>query len=349
MKLVQDVGTIYENTRCINMKELLMNEILQKMLPYLDNAQVAQLQSTLLHCLWNVEVSPVSDCEKKEDSISNTDLLEMFVSAKKVEGCSEKTLRYYRATIIKMLENFDKHVTHVTTDDLRKYLSTYQETNECSKGNIDNIRRILSSFFAWLEDEDYILKSPVRRIHKIKTAKTVKETYTDESLEAMRDNCDCLRDLAIIDLLASTGMRVGELVGLNIVDIDFENRECIVFGKGSKERPVYFDARTKIHLQNYLNSRDDNEPALFVSLLKPHDRLQISGVEIMLRKLGKKLEIPKVHPHKFRRTLATKAIDKGMPIEQVQKLLGHTKIDTTMQYAMVDQNNVKLSHRKYIS
>lgn len=331
------------------MKEQLMNEILQKMLPYLDNSQMAQLQNTLLHCLWNVEISPVSDCEKNEDNISNADLLEMFVSAKKVEGCSEKTLRYYKATISRMLENFDKHVTHVTTDDLRKYLSTYQETNECSKGNIDNIRRILSSFFAWLEDEDYILKSPVRRIHKIKTAKTVKETYSDESLESMRDNCDCLRDLAIIDLLASTGMRVGELVGLNIADIDFDNRECIVFGKGSKERPVYFDARTKIHLQNYLNSRDDDNPALFVSLLKPHDRLQISGVEIMLRKLGKKLDIPKVHPHKFRRTLATKAIDKGMPIEQVQKLLGHTKIDTTMQYAMVDQNNVKLSHRKYIS
>ena len=192
------------------------------------------------------------------------------------------------------------------------------------------------------------MKSPVRRIHKIKSSKTVKETYSDEALETMRDQCGCIRDLVMIDLLASTGMRVGELVHLNIEDIDFENRECIVFGKGSKERPVYFDARTKIHLKNYLDSRKDDNPALFVSLLSPYNRLEISGVEVRLRKLGKKLGIAKVHPHKFRRTLATRAIDKGMPIEQVQQLLGHAKIDTTMQYAMVNQNNVKISHRKYI-
>ena len=272
----------------------------------------------------------------------------MFLSAKRIEGCSEKTLKYYQSTINKMLSCTDKHLTHITTDDLREYLAEYHRTNTCSKSNIDNIRRILSSFFSWLEDEDYILKSPVRRIHKIKSAKTVKETYSDEALERMRDNCGNLRDLAIIDMLASTGMRVGELVGLNRADVDFESRECIVFGKGSKERPVYFDARTKIHLKNYLESRSDDNPALFVSLLKPHNRLKISGVEIRLRELGRRLDITKVHPHKFRRTLATRAIDKGMPIEQVQKLLGHSKIDTTMQYAMVDQNNVKISHRKYI-
>lgn len=242
----------------------------------------------------------------------------------------------------------DMHVMHMKTEDLRKYLSDYQQASQCSKANIDNIRRILSSFFAWLEDENYIIKSPVRRIHKIKSCKTVKETYSDESLEIMRDQCGCLRDLALIDLLASTGMRVGELVRLNRADIDFENRECVVFGKGSKERPVYFDARTKIHLKNYLDSRTDDNPALFVSLMRPFNRLEISGVEIRLRALGRKLGISKVHPHKFRRTLATRAIDKGMPIEQVQRLLGHAKIDTTMQYAMVNQNNVKISHRKYI-
>lgn len=248
-----------------------------------------------------------------------------------------------------MLNTVNKSVHHITTDDLRTYLVEYQKLRNCSKANIDNIRRNLSSFFSWLEDENYIIKSPIRRIHKIKTTKTVKETYTDESLELMRDSCNSLRDLAIIDLLASTGMRVGELVGLNQNDIDFDNRECIVFGKGSKERPVYFDARTKIHLKNYLNSRQDDNPALFVTLNSPYKRLQISGVEIRLRNLGRKLGINKVHPHKFRRTLATRAIDKGMPIEQVQQLLGHTKIDTTMQYAMVSQSNVKMSHRKYIS
>ena len=326
------------------MKEQIILNITQEMLPYLDNAQLLQLQKVLERNLRNVDITVTSDTAEAP-GMSNIELLTVFINAKRIEGCSEKTLKYYQSTINKMLSDTDKHITHITTDDLREYLSHYQKENACSKGNIDNIRRILSSFFSWLEDEDYILKSPVRRIHKIKSARTVKETYTDEALERMRDN---LRDLAIIDMLASTGMRVGELVGLNRADVDFESRECIVFGKGSKERPVYFDARTKIHLKNYLDSRTDDDPALFVSLLKPHCRLKISGVEIRLRELGRKLGITKVHPHKFRRTLATRAIDKGMPIEQVQKLLGHSKIDTTMQYAMVDQNNVKLSHRKYI-
>lgn len=329
------------------MKEQIILNITQEMLPFLDNAQLLQLQKVLERNLWNVEITKSSD-NSDTPELGNGELLTAFINAKRIEGCSEKTLKYYQSTINKMLSDTDKHITHITTDDLREYLSHYQKENACSKGNIDNIRRILSSFFSWLEDEDYILKSPVRRIHKIKSARTVKETYTDEALERMRDNCENLRDLAIIDMLASTGMRVGELVGLNRADVDFESRECIVFGKGSKERPVYFDARTKIHLKNYLESRTDDDPALFVSLLKPHCRLKISGVEIRLRELGRKLGITKVHPHKFRRTLATRAIDKGMPIEQVQKLLGHSKIDTTMQYAMVDQNNVKLSHRKYI-
>lgn len=335
--------------RCTNMKDQLIADIMRNMLPYLDNAQTEHLQETLQHCFWGVEISPLTETKRQEEKLTNFDLLDMFLSAKRVEGCSEKTLRYYKASISKMITTLQIHVTHIQTDDLRGYLSEYQQINQCSKSNIDNIRRILSSFFSWLEDENYILKSPVRRIHKIRTNKTVKETYTDESLETMRDQCGCLRDLAMIDLLSSTGMRVGELVHLNIVDIDFENRECVVFGKGNKERPVYFDARTKIHLKNYLDSRTDENPALFVSLLKPHKRLEISGVEIRLRKLGRRLGIPKVHPHKFRRTLATKAIDKGMPIEQVQQLLGHAKIDTTMQYAMVSQNNVKMSHRKYIA
>lgn len=192
------------------------------------------------------------------------------------------------------------------------------------------------------------MKSPARRIHKVKAAMTIKETYTDEALEKMRDNCNEPRDLALLDMLASTGMRVGELVLLNKKDIDFEERECVVFGKGSKERMVYFDARTKIHLQNYLQERSDNNPALFVSLRAPHQRLKIGGIERRLRELGKKLDIERVYPHKFRRTLATIAIDKGMPIEQLQQLLGHKRIDTTLQYAMVKQSNVKLAHRKYI-
>lgn len=330
------------------MKNQLISEITRQMIPYLDNAQMEQLQNVLQHALWSVQITANEDGAQQSDKETNAELLEMFLSAKRVEGCSEKTLRYYETSIRRLFAAVDSHVTHMQTDDLRGYLSDYQQRTQCSKSNIDNIRRIMSSFFTWLEDENYILKSPVRRIHKIRSNKTVKETYTDEALETMRDQCGCLRDLAMIDLLASTGMRVGELVRLNRDDIDFENRECVVFGKGSKERPVYFDARTKIHLKNYLESRSDDNPALFVSLLSPYNRLEISGVEVRLRKLGLKLGITKVHPHKFRRTLATRAIDKGMPIEQVQRLLGHAKIDTTMQYAMVNQNNVKISHRKYI-
>ena len=330
------------------MEEELIETIMQQMLPYLDNAQMEKLKDTLHYCMHDVEI--VTDSSKIPKPVeTNESLLSKFMSAKRVEGCSVKTLNYYQSVLLKLFSMVPVSVLHMKTEHIRSYLSAYADRTKCSKSNLDNIRRILSSFFTWLEEESYILKNPVRRIHKIKVDKTVKETYSDEAMERMRDECHCLRDLAIIDLLASSGMRVGELVRLNREDIDFDNRECIVFGKGSKERPVYFDARTKIHLKNYLDSRTDDNPALFVSLLKPYNRLQISGVEIRLRSLGRELGIPKVHPHKFRRTLATRAIDKGMPIEQVQRLLGHTQIDTTMQYAMINQKNVKVSHQKYIA
>lgn len=326
------------------MKEQLINEIQRKMLPYLNNEQLMQLRNILNETMYKVIVN----CSEDIDRHIEYDMIEMFISAKRIEGCSEKTLHYYKKTIESMVLVTKKTPAQITTDDLRKYLTNYQIQRKSSKVTIDNIRRILSSFFAWLEDEDFIVKSPVRRIHKVKTAKIVKETYTDETLELMRDNCTTVRDLAMIDLLASSGMRVGEMVALNRDDISFNERECVVLGKGSKERLVYFDARTKIHLQNYLNSRTDSNPALFVSLKSPFKRLLTGGVETRLRELGRRLNLPKVHPHKFRRTLATTAIDKGMPIEQVQQLLGHQKIDTTMHYAMVKQQNVKLAHRKYI-
>ncbi len=312
----------------------------EKMHPFLDEEQRRILHCTLFQCY---EESRISSGESQGKNYVQT-----FLSAKRVEGCSEKTVRYYDSTIRNVLGTIGKKLTEIETDDLRMYLDNYQSKSGASKVTIDNIRRILSSFFSWLEDEDYIVKSPVRRIHKVKTCKTVKETYSDEALELMRDYSETFRDHAIIDMLASTGIRVGELVKLNRADIDFENRECIVLGKGNKQRKVYFDARTKIHLQRYLQSRSDSNEALFVSMQKPFSRLLISGVEIRLRELGRKLDINKVHPHKFRRTLATMAIDKGMPIEQVQQLLGHQSVDTTLQYAMVNQNNVKLSHHRYI-
>ena len=330
------------------MKKTLINQIQTEMSGVLNNAQRQKLSEVLEHCFFNVGIVALGN-ENLIQGKSNLTLKEEFLSAKQVEGCSERSVNYYSSTLDNLINALEKPFNQIETEDLRIYLSEYQKKNDASKQTIDNIRRILSSFFTWLEDEDYILKSPVRRIHKIKTMKQVKETYSDEALEKLRDNCKTIRDLALIDMLASTGMRVGELVKLNRVDVDFVNRECVVLGKGSKERVVYFDARTKLHLQNYLNSRTDDNEALFVSLLEPHNRLEIAGVEIMLLKLVRSLDINKVHPHKFRRTLATRAIDKGMPIEQVQKLLGHQKIDTTMEYAIVDQQNVKNSHKKYLS
>lgn len=330
------------------MKENIIRSIVAAMQRELDCRQIAQLKSVLIKELKNVKITESSEDSYKRKEETD-DLLSAFISAKKIEGCSIKTLVYYRNTIERLLNVVHVAVHHITTTDIRQYLSMYQEQHKSSKVTIDNMRRIFSSFFAWLEDEDYIAKSPVRRIHKVKTDTLVKEVLSDEQLELLRDNCTNRRDLAIIDILASTGIRIGELVKLNREDIDFHERQCIVFGKGNKERMVYFNARTKLHIQQYLNERTDTNPALFVSLSAPHNRLTIGGIEVCIRKLGRRLDIPKVHPHKFRRTLATMAIDKGMPIEQVQRLLGHVRIDTTLHYAIVNQNNVKIAHKKYLS
>lgn len=304
-------------------------------------SQLRQLQESLIR---HIDKSTITN-----DSICNEEYLSLFIDAKRVEGCSDRTIKYYAVTIVHMLKQINTPIRQISTEDMREYLSDYQKEHECGKTTIDNIRRNISSFFNWLEEEDYILKSPMRRIHKIKSKAQVKDVISDEDIEKLRDNCKSIRDLAIIDLLYSTGVRIGELVNLSISDIDFEARECVVLGKGDKERKVYFDAKTKIHLKEYLNSRTDDNDALFVSLNAPYNRLNISGVEIRLRNLGRKLNLKSIHPHKFRRTMATRAIDKGMPIEQVQKILGHSQIDTTMQYAIVNQNNVKASHQRYIS
>lgn len=315
--------------------------IINEMADYLSVAQTKKLQEVLL--------SVFTDEEVKKHEVSNDEYLRLFLDAKTIEGCSARTIDYYRTTVRHLLHCVDTPVRKMTTDEIRAYLVDYQKINNCGKVTVDNIRRNISSFFSWLEEEDYLLKSPMRRIHKIKAKTVVKETISDEAIEKMRDMCSEMRDLAMIDLLYSTGMRVGELVNLNITDVDFEQRECIVFGKGDKERRVYFDAKTKIHLKEYIESRIDKNPALFVTLDAPYDRLKISGVEIRIRNLGRSLGLNKIHPHKFRRTMATRAIDKGMPIEQVQKILGHSQIDTTMQYAIVNQNNVKASHQRFIA
>lgn len=316
-------------------------EIIDEMADDLSIEQQKKLQQVL--------VKKLASNRQSQETSTNEQYLKLFLDAKTIEGCSDRTINYYKATIEKFFLLVKYPARRITTEQIRTYLAEYQKINDCSNATVDNIRRNLSSFFSWMEEEDHILKSPMHRIHKIKTKKQVKEVITDEMIERLRDGCTCLRDLAMIDLLYSTGIRVGELVNLNIDDVNFEERECVVFGKGDKERRVYFDAKAKLHLQNYINSRSDSNPALFTTLDAPFDRLKISGVEIRIRELGRNLNLEKIHPHKFRRTMATRAIDKGMPIEQVQKILGHSQIDTTMQYAMVNQNNVKTAHRKFVA
>ena len=331
------------------MENNLILQITNDMRDSLTNYQIDKLKQSLIMNFEKYEINIKTDeMRLVEENEINHRLVNSFISSKKVEGCSERTTKYYEETIIRFIDDSNKFIKNIETDDIRIYLSHYKEKSNCGSTTIDNIRRILSSFFSWLEDEDYIVKSPVRRIHKIKTAQLVKDTLSDENIEQLRDNCENIRDLSLIELLISTGMRVGEIVNINKKDINFEDRSCVVLGKGNKQREVYFDAKTKIHLLEYLGKRDDDNEALFVSLRKPYQRLSISGIELIVRNLGIDSNIANVHPHKFRRTLATMAIDKGMPVEQVQKLLGHVKIETTMHYAMVNQNNVKISHRKYI-
>lgn len=316
-------------------------KILNEMSEYLSVTQMKKLQEVIL--------SVFAENQPEKSDISNEQFLKLFLDAKKVEGCSERTISFYRSTIENLLASTENSVRKISTEEMRAYLAEYQKINNCSNVTVDNVRRNISSFFSWLEEEDYILKSPMKRIHKIKTKTVVKQIISDEGIEKLRDNCKSKRDLAIIDLLYSTGIRVGELVNLNIDDINLDGRECVVYGKGDKERRVYFDAKAKVHIEDYLSCRRDKNEALFVTLDAPHNRLKISGVEIRLRQLGRELELDKIHPHKFRRSMATRAIDKGMPIEQVQKILGHSQIDTTMQYAMVNQTNVKSSHQKYMT
>lgn len=328
------------------MMDYAIYKIINEMSVYLNTAQLQQLQKSLIKNL--VEHAPDSD-QAGNQIHENKEYLDLFLNAKKIEGLSEKTLKEYKRTINKLIDAVDVPFHKMTTDQIRQFLNEHQEKSGCSKASLDTTRRYLSGFFRWMMEEDYILRNPMNRIHKIKYAKKVKKVLTDEDIEKLRDHCKTIRDLAIIDMLYSTGMRISELVQLNIEDVDFEKRECIVFGKGSKERIAYFDAKTKVHLLDYLDSRDDENPALFVRLRKPHGRIKIGGVEKLMRELGQELHIQRVHPHKFRRTMATKAIDKGMPVEQVQKLLGHAEIDTTMEYAIVNQSNVKASHKKYMS
>ena len=294
--------------------------VLNEMSEYLTIPQMKKLQEVI--------IKNFAENEVEKTNISNDDFLKMFLAAKQIEGCSERTISYYQTTVEHLLSQTNTNVRKITTEEMRDYLSNYQKRNNCSNVTVDNVRRNISSFFSWLEEEDYILKSPMKRIHKIKTKTVVKNTISDEGIEKLRDNCKEKRDLAIIDLLYSTGIRVGELVNLNIDDIDLEGRECIVYGKGDKERTVFISDQAMIYLNRYLETRQDNNISLFVSKRYPYDRLRKDGIERIVRDLGRSCNVY-AHPHKFRRTLCTQLIKRGMPIQNVAILLGHADINMT--------------------
>ena len=313
--------------------------LITAMADYLSCDQIKKLQETAVR-IFSAPDRPVA-------SVSNEEYLQMFLDAKSIEGCSQRTIKFYQYSIQAMFRMVTTPVRSISTEEMRRFMTEYQREHNCSKVTLNNYRRNLNSFFAWLEEENHILKSPMKRIHNIKTNKVVKEVISEEQIEKLRDACDNLRDLAILDLLYSSGMRIGELVNLNRRDINLDDLECVVFGKGGKERRAYFDAKTKHDLEKYLASRDDDDPALFVSLDSPHVRLALGRIEQIFRLLGRSIGI-RVHPHKFRRSMATRALNKGMPIEQVQKLLGHNQLDTTLIYAQVSQDNVKSAHQRYL-
>jgi len=271
--------------------------------------------------------------------------LQMFFVAKKIEGMSEKSLAYYQIVLRKFFTLIQKPLPHIKTDDIRFYLASNQKL---SLTTVNNERRILLSFFNWLTTEEYIIKNPVARIKNVKEPKVVKKPFTDTEIEELRDAIDNHRDLAILALLVSTGMRNSEMCGLNVSDVDFVSGEVIVKGKGSKERICYLNEIAKKRIKDYLSERSCVSDALFTSCDKSGRRLQSGGVGTMLRQLGVRAGVENVHAHRFRRTAATKALNRGMPVEQVQKMLGHEKIDTTMRYAIAADNALKHSHEKYM-
>lgn len=323
----------------------LIRKICSDMEKYCNGKQLSELNKSLISNLEDIEIIE-KELPYDEDYLKeNQRLLDLFLNTKKLEGRSYKTLDYYRSTVIQLYENCDKPLTSITTADVRNWLTLKSE--KLSKTSVNNYRRNLNSFFNWLEAEEYILRSPMKRINKIKEDKKLKRPFTDLEIEVLREIIDNDRDRALFELLLSTGCRVGEIVNLNRDDINFNDREIIVFGKGSKQRYVYFDAKTELYLKKYLENREDDKEALFVSYNKPNHRLGINGVETRVRNWGEKAKVKKAHPHRFRRTMATNCLKHGMPIEQIQVLLGHESIETTRIYTSIDQTEVKYGHIKY--
>lgn len=320
----------------------------------LTGKQLLQLNDVITEVLSNYEVMVLDpNSERNGDYVSeNKDLFDKYVRASLIEGKSQRTLDAYSDSFYKFMEFAQKSVIEVTTDDVRDFLSFKQKIGQVSNATLDNIRRNLSSVFRWLHEEGYILKNPVIKINKIKDKKKVKQPFTPREIELLRREFGRYpktraRDLAMFELLLSSGIRVGELCGLNRSDVDLQECSMVVLGKGNKQRECYFNIKAQTALELYLETRMDNNPALFVSFKKPYERLGINGVERRIRLAGYNVGV-KAHPHKFRRTMATSLLNKGVPIEQVKTLLGHSNLDTTTIYAMVDEEQLNWNHKKLL-
>lgn len=276
----------------------------------------------------------------------NERYLQEFIEAKRVENLSERTLNYYATTLHRMLEYIDKPVRLVDANDIRRCLSWGLTERKVSPVTVNNERRCMSTFFQWLENEDIIRKSPVKRTKALKEEKGDKKPFSDEEIARLREGCVTEREKAIFELLLSSGMRVSELCGLDRDGMDFSGRECEVLGKGNKRRTCFFSAAAKLHLERYLESRDDDNPALFVSTQGKHSRIGKCGIERIVREIGRRAGVTNVHPHRFRRTMATNNLRRGMKLEEIQQLLGHSNMDTTLIYAKVDKEMLKVNARR---
>ena len=274
--------------------------------------------------------------------------LQEFLDVKALEGCSKATIENYKFNLNKFLLGVGKDPTEIATQDIRKYLADYKRERGVSNTTLDNMRRVFQSFFTWMHREGYIIKDPCAAVNKIRADKIIKNPYSDEEMELMREAANNLREKAIIEVLYSTGMRIGELEKLNKDDIDFVNGKAIVFGKGAKEREVYFNVKAQLALKKYLENRNDTNEALFVGLQSPYNRLKVSTYEKILRELGGRCGVH-CHPHRFRRTCATILLNKGMPIQEVSKVLGHAKLETTLIYCEINQQSVAANHKKYMN
>ena len=330
--------------------EKTISSILGKMGEHLDKNQLMILDKVLVSEFIDKEIIEQNNALVVYDGMSEK-LISQFLTVKSIDGCSDKTINTYSFHLHKLIDTITtKSVLNLTTNDIRGFLAIYKERRKVSNVTLNNMRHSMSSFFKYLHESGYIKENPMRQISSIKTKQIIKKPFSDEELEKLRICCASNeRNLAIIEFLYSTGVRVSEMCALNRDQIDFNQKECIVFGKGAKERIVYINSRAYIHLQKYLHMRTDSNPALFVGLRKPYGRISKEGVETMLRTVGRKAGVQNTHPHRFRRTMATNALNRGMPLQEVQKILGHAKTDTTMSYCTVSQENVKLSHKKYIA